>query len=234
MVAELISHDQRKEGGLESFIRNFLAILEFDARRKGRLISQRELTWYSSNLAKSVTDGIQYFVGHGHPYPATEGRYLAANAAHITHMLRDMIPDIAEGYVNIPHEYLEAHGIDPEDPDSPAFRAWTQSRVQKARRYFSEGKRYLDGLAVLRCKIAGYWYCARFEGLLDRIEHDGYALRTAYNERRKLSAWLKFVGLGVRVTLRHIVQWIVRRAGSAGRFPLPNIPVVRHKEKERG
>ncbi len=234
MVAELIGHDQREEGGLESFIRNFLAILEFDARRKGRLISQHELAWYSSYLAKSVTDGIQYFVGHGHPYPATEGRYLAANAAHITHMLRDMIADIAEGYVNIPREYLEAYGISPEDTDSPAFQAWTRSRVRKARRYFSEGKRYLDGLAVLRCKIAGYWYCARFEGLLDRIERDGYVLRTAYNERRRLSAWLKFVWLGVYLTLRHILKGMVRKVGFAGRFPLPNIPVARRKEKERG
>lgn len=204
MVADLISHDREEDGKLRSFIRNFLAILEFDAHRCGRLISQEELTCYADRLGTSVTDGIQYFVGNGYPYPATKDRNLAATAAHITHMLRDMVLDVAEGYINIPLEYLEAHGIGPEDLDSPALRAWVRGRVEKARQYFREGKRYLDELDVLRCKIVGHWYCARFEGILDTIECDGYVLRAAYTERRRLSAWLKMAWLGLSITLRHI------------------------------
>jgi phytoene/squalene synthetase len=219
IVADLISHDKGENSGLQSFIRNFLAILEFDAYRKGQLISQRELTWYSNCLGQSVTDGIQYFVGNGHPYPAAENRYLAAIAAHITHMLRDMVPDMAEGYINIPCEYLAAHGISPEDVDSPPFRDWVHGRVEQARQYFREGKRYLDELDVLRCKIVAYWYCARFEGVLDAIERDGYVLRTAYNERGKLSSWLKMAWLGLSLTLRHIA-----RRGRRDALPL-------HKEK---
>jgi phytoene/squalene synthetase len=222
MAADLISHDKGENSGLQSFIRNFLAILEFDAYRKGRLISQQELTWYSNCLGKSVTDGIQYFIGNGHPYAATEDRYLAATAAHITHMLRDMVLDTADGYINIPREYLEAHGISPEDVDSPPFRAWVRGRVEKARQYFREGKRYLDELDVLRCKIAGYWYCARFEGVLDAIERDSYILRAVYNERRKLSTWLKMAWLGVSVTLRHIA-----RRGRRDSLPL-------YREKQHG
>jgi len=206
MVADLISRDRGENSGLQSFIRNFLAVIEFDAYRKGRLISQDELTWYSDCLGKSVTDGIQYFIGNGHPYPVTEDRYLAATAAHITHMLRDMVLDIADGYINIPREYLEAHSISPEDVDSPSFQAWVRGWVEQARQYFREGKRYLDELDVLRCKIAGHWYCARFEGVLDTIERDGYILRAAYNERHKLSAWLKMAWLAASVSLRHIAR----------------------------
>jgi phytoene/squalene synthetase len=206
IIADLISRDRGENSGLQSFIRNFLAVIEFDAYRKGRLISQDELTWYSNCLGKSVTDGIQYLIGNGHPYPVTEDRYLAATAAHIAHMLRDMVPDIADGYVNIPREYLEAHAISPEDVDSSPFRAWVRGRVEQARQYFREGKRYLDGLDVLRCKIAGYWYCARFEGVLDTIERDGYILRAAYNERHRFSTWLKMAWLGAFVTLRHIAR----------------------------
>jgi phytoene/squalene synthetase len=121
-------------------------------------------------------------------------------------MLRDMVLDTADGYINIPREYLEAHGISPEDVDSPPFRAWVRDRVEQARGYFREGKRYLDELDVLRCKIAGYWYCGRFEGVLDTIERDGYVLRAVYNERRKLSTWLKMVWLGFSVTLQHIAR----------------------------
>lgn len=206
MIANLISHDRRENTGLHSFIYNFLAILEFDAHRRGRRISQRELTWYSNCLAKAVTDGIQYFIGHGHPYPAIKGRYLASMAAHVAHMLRDMLPDVADGFINIPHEVLEAHGISQEDVDSPEFRAWVRQRVELARQYFREGRRYLDELDVLRCKLAGYWYCARFDGLLDAIEREGYVLRVAYSERHKLSAWLRFIWVGVTVTLRHLAH----------------------------
>jgi phytoene/squalene synthetase len=210
MVADLISHDRGENSGLQSFIRNMFALIEFDAYRRGRLISQEELTWYSDCLAKSVTDGIQYFVGNGHPYPASEDRYLATIAAHIAHLLRDTSLDTADGFINIPREYLETHGIGPEDLDSPAYQAWVQNRVELARGYFCEGKHYLDDLDVLRCKIVGYWYCARFEGVLDTIERDGYTLRAAYNERRKLSTWLTIAWLGISVTLRHIASSLRR------------------------
>jgi len=210
IIADLINHDRGENSGLQSFIRNFLAVLELDAHRKGRLISQQELTWYANCLGKAVTDCIQYFIGNGHPYPTTDNHYLAATAAHITHMLRDMVPDTADGYINIPREYLEAHGISPDDVDSPPFRAWVRERVDLARGHFREGKRYLDELDVLRCKIVGYWYCARFEGVLNTIERDGYVLRPVYNERRRLASWLKIAWLGVSVSLRHIARRSLR------------------------
>jgi phytoene/squalene synthetase len=206
LIADLIGNDEKENAGLESFIRNFLAILEFDAHRKGQFISQSELPWYSDCLGKAVTDCIQFFIGHDHPYPTAEEQYLAATAAHITHMLRDMVQDIPDGFINMPWEYLEAHGIGPQDVDSPPFRAWVRKRVELARSYFRAGKRYLDELDVLRCKIAAYWYCARFEGVLDSIERDGYVLRPGYKERRKASTWVKMAWLSVSITLRHIVR----------------------------
>jgi len=206
IVADLISRDKGDTSGLQSFIRNMLAVIEFDAHRKGRLVSQGELTRYSNWLARSVTDGLQYFIGNGHPYPDTNGRYSAAFAAHITHLLRDMLPDVADGFINIPREYLEAHGIGPEDVHSLPFRAWVRERVELARHYFREGKQYLDQVEVLRCKIAGYWYCARFEGVLEAIERDGYILRPMYNERHKASNRLKMAWLGLSVTLQHVVR----------------------------
>lgn len=213
MVADLIEHDRGENSGLQSFIRYFIEVLEFDAHRKGRLISQAELTWYSGCLGKAVTDAIQYFIGNDHSYPSAENRYLAATAAHIAHMLRDMSDDLAEGFVNIPQEWLEAHSIgmdtsdiDPEDVNSPPFQAWVQSQVEQAREYFSVGKGYLDELGVLRCKIAGYWYCARFECVLDAIESDGYVLRTQYGVRRKSFTWFKMGWLALSLTLRYFIR----------------------------
>ena len=213
MIADLIRPDE-KNRRLESFIRNFLAIIEFDAYRKGALISKQELAWYAHCLGKSVTDGIQYFIGKRQPYQTSKYHYLAATAAHITHMLRDMMSDIVEGYINIPREYLEAHNLNPLDVGHPLFRAWVRERVEQARQYFDEGKHYLDDLDVLRCKIVAYWYCIRFEITLDVIERDGYVLRAEYGERRKLSSWLRIIRMAASVTLRHVARQIRQmRAG---------------------
>ena len=201
IVADLINHDKEENSRLRSFINNMFAIIEFDAYRKGRGINSNELAWYSNCLSQSVTDGLQYFIGNNNPYPTGENRCLAAYAAHITHLLRDMISDIRDGFINIPQEYLNEHGIDPEDLDSPPFRAWVRNRVEQARENFREGKRYLDSLEVLRCKIMGYWYCARFEGVLDIIERDGFTLRAVYN---KPFVWFKMLGLGIILTFQHI------------------------------
>lgn len=210
MIADLIGHDRGAQSGLHSFIRNFLAIIEFDAHRKGGSISRRELTWYSDTLGKAVTDCIQYFIGHGHPYPTDDRRYLAATAAHITHMLRDLVVDIPDGFINIPREYLDAHGISIADGRldvaHPAIRAWVQERVKRARQYLAEGKEYLDELDVLRCKIAGYWYCARFEVILDAIAREEYVLRAEYDERHSSMTWLKMAWLSIAIAHRHFVQ----------------------------
>ena len=56
IIADLIGNDRGGNGGLQSFIRNMFAVIEFDAYRKGRLVSEQELVWYSNCLARSVVD----------------------------------------------------------------------------------------------------------------------------------------------------------------------------------
>lgn len=204
ILADLIENDRFEQSGLRSFIENMFAIIEFDAHRKGRLISGVELDWYTDRLARSVTDGMQYFIGNGYPYPHTENRLLAAEAAHITHLLRDMSEDTAEGFINIPKEYLEENDISPTDFDREPYLKWVKSRVELSREYFDRGKQYLNSLGVLRCKMVGYWYCARFEGVLDSIENDNYLLRHEYSESRNLSTWLEIAKLGISVPVRHL------------------------------
>ena len=137
-------------------------------------------------------------------------------------MLRDLISDLDEGYINIPREYLEEKDLSPRDVQNPLMRAWVKNQVQLARQYFREGKRYLERLDVLRCKIAGYWYCARFECVLAAIEKDGYIVRADYNERRKLSTKLKLAKLAIALVIRHASQHIWR-----------NNHVLRNAQKEK-
>ncbi len=111
MLADLITHDRGTDSGLRSFIQNFMAVIEFDATRKGSLVTRRELSTYTAWLATAVMDGIQYFIGNGHSYPKTVDRSLAVVGAHLVHMLRDTLEDIPAGFVNIPAEDIEERRI---------------------------------------------------------------------------------------------------------------------------
>ena len=108
MLVELIRSEQGQRSGLRSYIRNMLAVMAFDAERRGRLISADELNEYTHNLAAAVTEAMHHFIGHGCKSPQDQTRYLAVRAAHITHMLRDTLDDIEAGYFNIPREVVEA------------------------------------------------------------------------------------------------------------------------------
>jgi phytoene/squalene synthetase len=203
MLADLIAHDRRANSGLRSFICNFMSVIEFDAYRKGRTASRHELAAYTTCLATAVMDGIQYFIGNEHIYPRTHDRTLAVTGAHITHMLRDMQEDLSTRLINIPAEDLEAYGIEIEDTSSESFRRWVRAQVEMARSCFREGKVYIGSLDVLRCKLAGVWYCARFECILKTIERDGYRLRAKYHDHQGWMTWLEMAGLGAEVTIKH-------------------------------
>lgn len=185
ILVNLIASDRKPNSGLQAYIRNMMAVMAFDARRRGRLISQSELDEYTRWLAAAVTEAMHYFIGQRCSSPQCEARYLAVSGAHITHMLRDTIEDAAAGYYNIPQEILSAHQLDPSDVSAPAYREWVKDRVQKARRCFQIGKDYLAQVESLRCRIAGYAYTRRFEWVLDSIEREGYLLRKQYPERKE-------------------------------------------------
>jgi phytoene/squalene synthetase len=200
MLVELVRRDAEKDSGLRVYLRNLMAVMDFDAHRRGQPVSQKELDIYTHHLASAVTEAMHYFIGHCCPSPHDETRYLAVTAAHITHMLRDTYDDVQAGYYNIPRELLDAKRIQPDDLHSPAYRHWVRSRVQLARGYFDLGKRYLARVRNLRCRLAGYAYTARFEWLLDIIEREDYSLRPAYSERKSFRAglgmsWLVFSSL---------------------------------------
>ena len=188
MLVTLIEKDRDKGSGLQSYIRNMMAVMAFDAERRGRLISNEELNRYAGALAMAVTEALHYFIGHGRTSPHGATRYLAAEGAHITHMLRDTFEDNELGYFNIPREYVKENGISPYDTDSGAYRAWVRARVQLARSYFQAGRGYLAQVESLRCRLAGYAYIARFEAVLDSIEKDGFLLRPEYRASKSARA----------------------------------------------
>jgi phytoene/squalene synthetase len=176
MLIELIRRDDEKNSGLQAYLLNMMKVMEFDVNRRGRLITQSELSEYTRWLAVAVTEAMHYFIGHSCHSPHDETRYLAVTGAHITHMLRDTFDDVQAGYYNIPGEVLEAGHIRPQDIESKAYRDWVRIRVWLARECFKAGRDYLARVENPRCRLAGLAYTARFEWLLDTVEREGYRL----------------------------------------------------------
>ncbi len=188
MLIQLVHHDHEKNSGLQIYLRNMMKGMEFDAERRGRLISEAELNEYTRCLASAVTEAMHYFIGHDRYSPHNEARYLAVSGAHIAHMLRDAYEDVHVGYYNIPREVLQEAHIQPHDIQSKAYRAWVLSRVQLARQYLQAGKAYIADVEEARCRLAGFAYVARFEWLLDTLEREAYVIRPGYSERKRLGA----------------------------------------------
>ena len=162
MLVELVRNDRDRNSGLHSYLYHMMQVMEFDANRRGRLISQVELNEYTRWLATAVTEAMHYFIGHGSYSPHDDTRYLAVTAAHISHMLRDTFDDLQAGYYNIPREVIEANHLQPQDVHNKPYRDWVRDRVHLARGYFKRGTDYLARVEEPRCRLAGLGYSARF------------------------------------------------------------------------
>ena len=203
LLVDLIHRDTEKNSKLQAYIRNMMAVMAFDADRRGRLISQHELDEYTRWLAVAVTEALHYFIGHNCASPHGETRYLAVTGAHITHVLRDALEDAQAGYYNIPQEVVASNGITPWDVNSQAYRKWVKDGVHKARACFRAGRDYLAQVENLRCRIAGYAYIRRFEVVLDCIEREGCLLRTEYPERKSRGRGVEMIGWALWMALRY-------------------------------
>ena len=200
LLVDLLQREPDRHSGLHAYIQNLMSVMTFDAERRERLITQSELDDYTRWLAVAVTEALHYFIGHDCHTLHGENRYQAAIGAHITHMLRDTLADVAAGYYNIPQEVLDVRGITPVDVESLAYRDWVKERVNVARVCLRAGRDHMAEVESLRCRVAAYAYIHRFEGLLDAIERDGYLLRTDYTERNGHN--METVGWALRMALK--------------------------------
>jgi phytoene/squalene synthetase len=198
LLADLVAGDDELDSGLRSYLTHMMAVMAFDVARRGRAVSAADLDGYSDTLATAVADALFHFIGHDRQPPRGPGRAVAVRGAHIVHMLRDMVEDVALGYVNLPAEFLAenrwaaealiARGLSDAQLDSPALRDWVAGRVRQARADFAAGHDLLATLHSRRCRLACRAYIARFEWVAQAIERDAYRLRPAYPERTSAAA----------------------------------------------
>ena len=203
MLVELVGNNREADSGLQTYLRWMMEVMRFDTRRCGSPVSQVELSEYTRNLAVAVSAALCYFIGHQTGGAAQQEWIMAVSAAHIIHMLRDTQEDLRAGYFNIPAEVILQNGLDMQDLDWSALRAWVQSRVELAHHYFKAGRQGIGRERCLRRCLAGYAYVARFEWMIKIIRKDGYRLQTDYSRRRSPQAglWMAWRLLGSLVVL---------------------------------
>jgi phytoene/squalene synthetase len=203
MLADLLAGRRDQHPGLVSYLEHMMAVMEFDAGRRGCMITEAELDHYSQLLATAIMGAISYFIGHDCVYPDTPARLRMVAGAHIVHMLRDTCDDLEAGYFNLPRSVLGADRLTPTDVQHPACRRWIRARADEARRCFTEGKAYVRHIGCLRAALAAYLYCARFEAVLRWIELDGYRLRTQYSRLPPMPAWMMHFARGQRPAMNN-------------------------------
>ena len=196
LLFTLIGSDPRPHSGLRAYIDHMMAVMVFDTHRRDRLISAQELADYSHHLAAAVTEALHYFIGHCCFAPTGSTRYLAVTAAHITrHAARHRR---RSGSRLLQHPARISGAARHRAVGAPAGGGIGRRRLpgmgcgsggagarllQRRSAVFGAGR-------SLRCRAAGYAYVARFEGVLDTIERDGYRLRAEYNQRKTLRGGL--------------------------------------------
>ncbi len=207
ILIDLVDHDRQPSSGLQIYLRNMMAVMSFDVRRRGRMITQAELNQYSNLLSSAVTELLLYYLDPDDPLPVNGDRYLAVRGAHITHMLRDLLDDIEHGYINLPLETYQGWQLSLEDIHSPRFKMWVLERVRLAQNCFNAGRRYYNQVKSFRCRVAAYAYMARFEWMLQAIERDGYRLRRSYPERKSLRAALWMAWTVIKSALKVSIRY---------------------------
>jgi phytoene/squalene synthetase len=191
LLIDLLRSPAATTDELRTYVEQMMRVMEFDARRRGRVVSAADLDQYTGWLAMAVTEAMHYFLGGATYQPHDEARYSAVTGAHILHMLRDTYADLGAGYVNIPREVLDANAIGPTDVTADAYREWVRDRSQLARTYLDIGRAYFRRIESWRHRLAGLAYIARFEWLVDRLETEGYVVRPSYDRRANLAVGLK-------------------------------------------
>ena len=130
--------DIEPDSGLRLYIENMMAVMAFDAERRGRLIP-RELNEYTHALAVGVTEAVHYFIGHDDPRRTAHRAIWPSRRRTSPTCCATPAKTWAQA-TSMPREYLAEHGIGPGDVHSAAYRAWIQSRPAGAR-LFSGGPR---------------------------------------------------------------------------------------------
>ena len=158
---------------------------------KTRYATFEELREYCYRVASSV--GLICIEIFGYEDPSARDYAVDLGLAmQLTNILRDVEEDIGRDRVYIPQEDLDRFGCSEEDlflkRTNDSFRGLMRFQVERARDYFTRGKRLLPLLSA-RSRVCPAVLHGTYSRLLDRIEASGYNVfgrRISLSTREKL------------------------------------------------
>lgn len=201
LISPVIEYDRKNGRRLEPVIAGMLDVFEFDAQRKGQVVSRDELLSYSKALTRCYVGMLLAFLdGPGDCRTAGE---VLAHACHRVHMLRDYHEDSKLGYINVPQEALRKHGLNVLGSSDKDLRAYVREESGSIAALFKQGKDELARTARLRVKIIGAMYCFHYETILHRLEDSSYCLQRNYPAG--LSDLPRIVRFAARLALLHVL-----------------------------
>ena len=156
------SDDER----LARAVRTMAEALDFDAGRTGEPIRPDELQEQIRRVGDAYTLALLHAAEVQVPVP--EELFLLARAATATHHLRDLLIDQELGYLNLPREHADRHGLPVRGFTDEALKPYVRERAARIRPMFQRGLVACDGLP-LRARLLFGLFAWRYRRLLDRL-----------------------------------------------------------------
>lgn len=147
--------DARAGAPLRSCFEDVFAVMEFDVRRRGRVLSHDEL---DAHLVATGEPGIRFLTTFMAPEVELPPPYLAlASRAYLwADSLLDLEEDLADGLINVPAEAIERFELTPAVEDA-ALPLWVAEQAGRTMGYFDQALAQTDELEhpalILFCKL---------------------------------------------------------------------------------
>lgn len=183
-LAHLAKFDKTHGKNIRRDLKTLIGCLEFDADRRGRIISSKELERY-------VDDNVISYVNISAAIlniksSLKEGLIDISRAGFVMDYIFDLREDMALGYINIPAEDIEKYRIELDDVknhvlehakfpmefkrlDSDALRAWVWDKMESLREtLFNNPFRELPLLARAIAESMAWRRRRKFRGMWER------------------------------------------------------------------
>jgi hypothetical protein len=171
-----------KENGslLRPFIQSTIETMEFDIKRRNKILSSSELDRYAIKVGGASIKYLAYFVSKDLKLPQSFIEQ-ASRAYVYADSLIDIKKDLKIGIINIPNEDIERYKINLKILDD-RFYQWLDARSKKVLKHFKEALKETNHLNNLSMKILAYLYLFRKRNQLCKfLKQRGSKLRFPVN-----------------------------------------------------
>ena len=171
-LAHLVRFDKTQRKNIRRDLGSLICCLEFDADRRGRIISTRELEQY---VERNIISYINISSAILNVMDSLKQDLIdISKAGLIIDYLFDLREDMALGYINIPLEDIERYEIDLHALDSHEMQIWMRDKMETLRGalFDTQAFRNLPHLARLLAESMAWRRRRKFR----EIENNNYTL----------------------------------------------------------